>query len=221
MRDRHSDDPPCGHGVEAGERPDSVVMLRPVANPLPLSFLGLALASATFAAVELGWVPPGQERVAALVALLVALPLQGLASVLGLIARDPVAGTGAGLLAATWGTIGVVTLVTPPGRREPALGVLLVAAAAAAAVPVVAGSSNPLAATVMGLSGARFGLTGISQLASAPVWQTVAGVAGVVLALVAGYAALAFELEGARGRPVVPVGRQSASAPEPGVRAGV
>lgn len=221
MSDRPCDARTRGLDAEMGEHHDSVVMLRPVANPLPLSFLGLGLASVTFAVVELGWVPSGQEKVAALVALLVALPLQGLASVLGLMARDPVAGTGAGLLAATWATVGVVTLVSPQSRRVPVLGVLLVAAAAGTLVPVVAGSSNPLAALVMGLSGLRFGLTGVSQLASAPEWQTVAGAAGVVLALVAWYAALAFELEGARGRPVVPVGRRSASAPEPGVRAGV
>ena len=44
------------------------VVLRPVATPLPLGFLALALATVAFSAVQLGWVAPDQGRIAGLAA---------------------------------------------------------------------------------------------------------------------------------------------------------
>lgn len=75
---------------------NAVVTLRPVGNPLPLGFLALAVTTTVFSAVQLGWLPAGQWTVAALTALLFAVPLQALAAVFGFLARDPVAGTGMG-----------------------------------------------------------------------------------------------------------------------------
>ncbi len=204
-------------------RSGAVVTLRPLGTSLPLAFLALGLASATFAAVELHWVPASQARVAGLVAVLLTAPLQGLASVLGFLSRDPVAGTGAGVLAGTWAVVGVTTLTSPPGSTSDALGVLLVAAALAVTVPVSSGWSKPVAALVMGLSGLRFAVTGLYQLIGSPGWQTAAGASGLLLALAALYGALAFELEGVHGRAVLPIGRQSPPdgptlRDEPGVR---
>ncbi|MGY1650666.1 hypothetical protein [Geodermatophilus sp. SYSU D01119] len=96
---------------EAGTR----VVLRPVATPLPLGFPALALATTALAAVQLGWVPPPGGRVAALTALAATVPLQLLASVVGFPARDPVAATGTGVLAGTWGVVGLTTYTSPPG----------------------------------------------------------------------------------------------------------
>ncbi len=202
--------------------PAEVVTLRPLATSLPLTFLALAVASVTFAAVELHWVPASQGRVAALVAVLLTAPLQGLACVLGFLSRDPVAGTGAGILAGTWAVTGVTTLLSPPGARSAGLGVVLLASALAITVPVAAGWSKPLAAAVMGLTGARFAVTALSELSSSPGWRTAAGLLGLLLSSVALYAALAFELEGVHGRPILPVGRRPRSdgppvRDEPGV----
>ncbi|OPG11457.1 hypothetical protein [Microbispora sp. GKU 823] len=45
-------------GEQAGGQDGVVrVVLRPMGSPLPLGFLGLALAMTAFAAMELGWVP--------------------------------------------------------------------------------------------------------------------------------------------------------------------
>jgi succinate-acetate transporter protein len=82
--------------------PATRVVLRPLATPLPLGFLALALATTVFSAVQLGWIPADQGRIAGLTALAATVPLQLLASVFGFLCRDPVAATGMGVLAGTW-----------------------------------------------------------------------------------------------------------------------
>ncbi|MDP5181826.1 hypothetical protein QOZ88_04190 [Blastococcus sp. BMG 814] len=184
------------------------VTLRPTATPLPISFLGLALASTVFAVVELGWLAPDQGRVAALVAVAATVPLQLLAAVFGFLARDPVAGTGCALMAVTWAVTGLTTLTSPPGATVPGLGVLLLAAGAGTLVPATAGSATPLPAAVLALVGVRFAVTGVYQLTASPAWGATAGWVGLGVAGVAAYAALALELEGVHHRAVLPVGRR-------------
>lgn len=193
--------------------PAARVVLRPLATPLPLGFLALALATTAFAALQLGWVPPAQGRVVALTAIVATVPLQLLASVIGFLARDPVAGTGMGLLGGTWAVAGFATLTFPPGTPSEGLGVVLVVAGLAMAVPAaVAAASKVVPAAVMGLAGIRFVVTGIYEMTGSAAWQTTAGWVGLALAAVAFYAALALELEGARERTVLPVGRRGAGA---------
>ena len=79
-------------------------------------------------------------------------------------------------------------------------------------VPAAAAVTKPVAAAVMGLAGVRFAVTGAYHLTGFPDWQRTAGWVGLVLAAVALYAALALELEGARGRTVLPLGRRGAAA---------
>jgi uncharacterized protein len=183
------------------------VVVRPVASPLPLGFLALLAATVVFSAVQLRWIPTAQSSVAALTALAVTAPLQLLASVVGFLARDPVASTGMGLLAATWALTGVVTLQSPPGAVSAGLGVLLLTAAVAVLVPAVAGRSKLAVAVTMASTAVRFGVTGGYELTGAAGWRVAAGVVGLVVAACAGYAALALELESHRRREVLPLGR--------------
>jgi uncharacterized protein len=186
----------------------SRIVLRPIGTPLPLGFLALAVATLSFSALQLGWVPPQQGRVVALSALLLTAPLQLLASVFGFLARDPVAGTGMGVLAGTWGLAGYVTLTSPPGSTSTALGIGLLAAGAGMLVPAAAAAVKPVAAAVMGLAAVRFAVTGVFEITASPTWKTVAGVTGLVLAAVAYYAAFGFELEDAKRKTVLPLLRK-------------
>jgi hypothetical protein len=54
----------------------------------------------------------------------------------------------------------------------------------------------------------RFFLTGAYELSSASAWKYAAGVEGLLLAVVALYAALAFELEDNRLRTILPTLRR-------------
>jgi uncharacterized protein len=194
---------------EPAAQPATRVVLRPLATSLPLGFLALALATTVFSAVQLGWVPPDQGRVAAFTALAATVPLQLTAAVVGFLARDPVAATGMGVLTGTWAVVGLTTLTSPPGTASPGLGVLLVVAGLAMLVPAAAAVGGKLVpAAVMGLAAVRFAVTGVYELTGSATWQSAAGWVGIGLAAVALYAASALELEGALGRTVLPLGRR-------------
>jgi succinate-acetate transporter protein len=196
------------------------VMLRPVASPLPLGFLALALATIPFTAVQLGWVPPTEGRAAAIGAVAATVPLQLLASVLGFLARDVVAATGMGVLAGTWGTVGLTTLTSPPGAVSAGLGVFLLTAGVCMWVPAAAAMAKLVPATVMALAGLRFVVTGAYELTGSAAWKAAAGWTGLLLGAVALYAALALALEANAGRTVLPLGRRGPIDvdAEPGVR---
>lgn len=196
--------PPTDDGHLAVTR----IVVRPIGSPLPLGFLGLAVATVAFAAVQLHWVPAAQGRVLALGVLLFTVPVQLLASVLGFLARDPVAGTGMGVLAGSWAATSVATALSAPGSTSPGLGVILVMAGLCLLVPTAAGTSKLVAVTVMGLSSVRFILTGIAHLTGGTEWMVLAAWVGLALGLVALYAALAFELEDVKRQTVLPLGRR-------------
>ncbi|MGY1638531.1 hypothetical protein ACI78V_17930 [Geodermatophilus sp. SYSU D00742] len=183
------------------------VVLRPLATPLPLGFLALALATTVFATVQLGWIPPTEGRVAALTALVATVPLQLTAAVIGFLARDPVAATGMGVLGGTWAVVGLTTVTSPPGTASKGLGVLLIVAGTSMFVPASAGATKLVPAAVMALAGIRFLVTGAYELTGSASWKTTAGWVGLALAVLALYAAVVLELEGARGRTVLPAGR--------------
>jgi len=191
------------------------VVLRPIGTPLPLGMLGQAVASLSLSAVQLSWIPVTQSHVVAWSVLALTVPLQLLAAGFGFLARDAVAGTGTALLAGAWAATAVTTVVTPPGSTSPGLGVVLLGVSCVLLVPTSAGLHKVAAAAVLLMSSVRFSLTGLHELTAAVGWQRAAGWAGLVLALVSTYSALAFELESTHGRTVLPVGRsQGARAAE-------
>ena len=188
------------------------VAVRPLGNPLPLGFLALMVATTGLAMLQLHVVAPEQGRVVAIGVLALTVPLQLVACVLGFLARDPVAGTGMGILAGTWAGVGFAMLTSPPGATSPALGVFLVCSAVAMCVPTIAATGKLAALLVMGVSALRFAVTGVGQLTGSSAWLNAAGWVGVVLGLIAAYAALAFEVEDVHHRTVLPVGRRGAGA---------
>lgn len=185
------------------------VILRPLATPLPLGFLGLFVATMLVSGLQFGWVPASQGKVLALGILVLTVPVQLIACVYGFLVRDLVAGTGMGLLAGSWGTIGLTLLLSPPGARSSGLALVLVMGAAALLVPAVAASqAKVLAAVVIFGTATRFAVTAVYEFGAGSTWETVAGVVGVVLAAIALYAALAFEVEDQGRHTVLPVFRR-------------
>lgn len=188
------------------------IFLRPIANPLPMAFVGLGGATVALSALQLGWVPTNESVKVGLLVLLLAVPLQGLASVMGFLGRDPVAATGAGTLAVTWAAVGFVKLLSLPGARSQVLGLVLFYLAAillvAAAVSMV---GKGLPALVLAMTTARLTLTGGYEYYGGSGWRDAAGWMGIALAVVAVYAVLALELEGVQLRPVLPTLRFGAA----------
>lgn len=205
MTDRHDETPSRrGESSAAGQ-----VFLRPLGTPLPLGFLGLVGGTFTVAGLELGWVAPTEGGHVGWILLAFAVPLQFLTSVLAFLARDAVIGTGMGVLAGTWLATGLTLLSSLPGAVSDALALLLFVSAAALLVPIVsAGASKLTASAVLSVACVRFAVTGVYELTGLSGWKTAAGWCGVALAAVAVCAALAFESEAARGRPLLPTLRE-------------
>src|SRR3954452_14236426 len=113
------------------------VVLRPPGHHLPLGFLGLAAASTVVAGLQLEWFNPTEGHTVALVLIAFVFPVQLIASIFGYLNRDAVAGTGMGVLAGTWLTVGLVQLGANPGSTSKALGLFLFVAATAMVLPAI------------------------------------------------------------------------------------
>lgn len=191
----------------------TTVVLRPLAGPLGLGFLGLAAATFVVAGLQLGWVEPAEGKKVALCLLAFTVPLQFTAAVVGILARDGIAATGMGLLSGIWAAVGLVLFTSDPGSTSDALGLFLLVAAVAMWAPASAAAASKLVpALVLGTAGLRFLLTGIYELSADEGWEDAAGVVGLVLALLAAYAAYAAEYEDAFKHTVLPLGRRGKGA---------
>jgi len=189
------------------------IVLRPLAGPLTIGFLGLAAATFVRAGLELGWVDPAEGKQVALIAIAFTVPLQFTASVIGFLARDGVAASGMGLLSGIWLAVALVTYTSPPGSTSDALGLFLLVAGLGMWIPAGAAALSKLVpALVLGTAGLRFLVTGVHQLTGAEGWETAAGVIGLALAPLAVYAALAAELEDVSKRTVLTLGRHAKGA---------
>jgi len=189
------------------------VTVRPVATPLPITFLGLTIATTVVAGFELGVIPKADYHEVGWVVLAVPVPMQLLAATLGFVVRSAAAATGSAVLAATWLGVALATITSAPGPPGPdaALGLMLLAAGAALLVPVVAevSAGSLLPALVLATAATRFALTGIDGVTHSHVWTTASGWCGFVLAGVALYGALALELEGVAQRTILPTFRRA------------
>lgn len=189
------------------------IVLRPLGNPLPLGFLGLAGGTLLVSGLQLGWLQPREGREVAMMLLAFVVPLQALAAILGFLARDVVAGTGMGILAATWACVGVIKLTGAPGAVSDPLGLLLLVSTTALLIPATASLAGKVVpAAVLTCTALRLATTGVHEITDHAAWEDIAGIVGLVLFALAVYAAAAMAIEDARHRTVLPLGRRGRGA---------
>ncbi|HET9161855.1 MAG TPA: hypothetical protein VFN89_00220 [Solirubrobacterales bacterium] len=211
--------------------PSVGVFLRPVGNPTPLGFLGLAVGTMVLAAMQLGWIPIGESSDVALVMVGFVFPLQLVAMIFAFLARDGAAAEGVGLVAGGWFVIGLVMLTSIPGSTSDTLGIFLLTVGLLLLGPALASApTKTVAAAVFFGASIRFALTGVYELTASGAWESVAGIAGLVLFAIALYAGLSLTLADSRqGDGPLPLGRAEGGYPvgsdpieqvarEPGVR---
>jgi hypothetical protein len=175
------------------------IFLRPIASPVALGLSGLVVASLVVSGLELGWVASGERTQVALVLLALPFPLQFTASVIAFLGRDAAAATALGVLAGTWLATSLVWLASPPGSVSGALGLALLAAAgllAGAGATVAARGGLP--GVVFLVEALRFALSGIYELSGSEFWQDAAGVVGLAVVALAGFAMLTVLVHEAR-----------------------
>lgn len=195
------------------DRPPAQVFLRPIGSPLTIGMAGLAIGSLVQSGFDLRWIADTQAKQVGLILLAGPFVLQLLASVFSYLARDGAGGAGLGVLATTWAAMGLVHIVSVPGSRSGALGLLLIAAAGVLALSGLAvAAAKPLPGLVFLGAAVRFAFAGIYQLGAGGFWRDAAGVDGLVVLGLAAYCILAFELEGQRRQPVLPTFRRGRGA---------
>ncbi len=194
------------------QRAPARIVLRPIASPLALGFVGLAMATFALAGLEIGWIPSTERLLVGVIILSTGPPLQFAASVWGFLGRDESAATGMGTLGAVWTCIGVVMLANPHPTSA-ALGTLLLVGAGALAISVVTAlQSKVVVAAVMAATAARWIVTALYQLTADPGLKHAAGAVGIALMLAGLYGAAALELEDVKRRAVLPTGRRGIGA---------
>ncbi len=179
-------------------------MSAPGATPLPITFLGLAIATTVYAGLETELVPKAEYHTVGWVVVAMPVPMQLLAAVWGLIRGELAAATGSSVLAATWLALALATITGSAGAPGPtkAESLLLFASAAALLVSVATELADRelVPSTVLLTTVCRFVLTGVSGVTHSQGWATAAGVAGFVLAGVALGGAFVLELRNAVSR---------------------
>jgi succinate-acetate transporter protein len=186
------------------------IVLRPLGSPLPLGLLALAVAGLMFSLLSVGALATSDGTTVAIVVLAFSVPLQLLACIFALLARDTVAGTAMGLFAGAWLTAALSQLTAAPGSTDAALGAFQIAVAGCMLVLVAGaafGKAGP--AAVVAIGSARFAVAGLYEITGSIGLEHAGGIVGFGLVAIALYSALATELEDVQGRPVLPLGRRA------------
>ncbi|WP_327276435.1 GPR1/FUN34/YaaH family transporter [Streptomyces sp. NBC_01224] len=194
-----------GRRFEPDLRSMTRINLRPIASPMPLGFFTVAIASVMTGCLQLGLFDTEARKAVAL-CVLPAFALQFLVSILAFGARDVIAATLMGTFAGSWLAYALVMLTgAPDGLRV--LGVFNLAFLCFGAL--MAAVTRPKRALwfVLVVSMPRWAATGLSGLTGAEWLTRTSGALGLVVALVAMYAAFALMLEDMRSEEVLPIGR--------------
>ncbi|KOU62141.1 hypothetical protein ADK96_27230 [Streptomyces sp. IGB124] len=181
------------------------ITLRPIASPMPLGFYAVAIASIIVGCFQLGLFEDGAQRAVAL-AILPAFFLQLLVGILAFGARDVLAATLMACFSGMWLASSLVLAVEPIGGAE-VLGVLNLCFALFALMMASVAMPKRALWLVLCTAVPRFTVASAASLTGVHWIATVSGALGLLLAVVAMYAAFALMLEDMRGQEVLPLGR--------------
>ncbi|MFF6888478.1 GPR1/FUN34/YaaH family transporter [Streptomyces sp. NPDC012421] len=181
------------------------INLRPIASPMPLGFYAVAIASVIVGCFQLGVFDETAHRAVGFT-VLPAFVLQLMVGLLAFGARDVVAATLMACFSGTWLATFLVLAFEPPGGAD-VLGVLYLAFTVFAVLMASVAKAKRALWLVLCVAVPRFAAAGFANLSGVAWAGTVSGVLGLVLAVVAVYAAFALMLEDMRGHQVLPIGR--------------
>jgi hypothetical protein len=172
----------------------------PGATPLPITFLGLGMASAVVGGYEAHVLPSSEYHAVGWIVLAIPVPMQLLGAVAGLWRGELAAATASSVLAASWLATALSEITGSSPTR--ALALLFFAAAAGLLLSVVTeaieGSFVP--AVVLLAAAVRFAVSGVSAFEGTHAWATAAGVVGFAVAGIALAGAFFVEIRSALGR---------------------
>jgi succinate-acetate transporter protein len=191
-----------------GVHPQVRLVVKPYASALPLGFFAFGIGMFLYAAQGAPWVPAEQTKDIGLLLVSFVFPLELIATVIAFLARDTAAAATLGLFTTSWLSGGVVFYTGEPGQTSSAFGYYLVAftiVVVLLAFAAVAG--KPLIALILTFSALRTVLAASYELSGNETAAHVGGWLAVAIFALACYGGLAFMLEDALGKEVLPVFR--------------
>jgi uncharacterized protein len=206
------------------EKPQTQILLQPVAAPSALGLYGFAGATFMVAAHMAHWFGGAQtDMVLWPFAAFFGGLAQFLAGMWAYKARDAVATAMHGMWGSFWMAFGTLWLLVAAGKVTipangaafPALGFwFIVLAAITWAGTAAAGHESSVIATVLGFLAAGSTIAAIGELAGVEGLRILAGWLFIISAIVAWYAATALMLNAASGRTVLGLGSRRKVVPE-------
>jgi succinate-acetate transporter protein len=195
-----------------GIHPQVRVVVRPYGSSVPLGFFAFGIGMFLYAALDAEWVKATQGHSIGLLLAGFVAPLELVATIFAFLARDTVAAATLGLFAGSWFVGGLATMQAKPGVLDPALGYFLIAFTVVVLLLAVAATlGKPFIAVLLAASAARCVLAAAYQLGAGPTWNQIGGWVALLIFCIAMYGGIAFLLEDALGRTVLPIGRRGGS----------
>jgi succinate-acetate transporter protein len=192
--------------------PQVRVTVRPYGSVVPLGFLAFGIGMFMYAALDAPWVKQTETHTVGLMLVTFVAPLEGVATVIAFLARDTMSGVALGLFTGSWITNGFATLHATPGQLSAASGYFGIAfTIAILLLASVAWLGQPLIAMLLTVSAVRGALAAVYELGGGKGWNHVSGWIALAIFCVAMYGGLAFLLEDAHGRALLPLGRRGSS----------
>jgi succinate-acetate transporter protein len=188
------------------------VVVRPYGSSIPLGFFAFGIGMFLYAALDAPWVGATQGHSIGLLLAGFVAPLELVATIFAFLARDTVAAATLGLFAGSWFVGGLAAMQATPGELDPAIGYFLIAFTVV--VVLLAGAAllgKPFIAVLLLVSAARAVCSAAYELGAGKTWNHVGGWLALVIFCVAMYGGIAFLLEDALGRTVLPLGRRGGS----------
>jgi succinate-acetate transporter protein len=186
--------------------------VRPYGSAVPLGFFAFGIGMFLYAAIDAPWVKQTDAHSIGLLLAGFVAPLEVIATIFAFLARDTVAAATLGLFAGSWFVGGLTTMQAKPGVLDAGVGYFLIAFTIV--VLLLGGAAilgKPFISVLLFISAARGLLSAIYQLGGGARWNHIGGWLALVIFVVAMYGGIAFLLEDALGKTVLPLGRRGGS----------
>ncbi len=183
----------------AGEKPNVQIVLRPYASAIPLASFAFGIGNILYSAFLLHWIPSKEAHSLAVILLAFVAPLELFPSVLAYLSRDTGGATAFATFGAAWVVQGLNLLMADSQLPSATDGFFLIGLALVLGiVSAISFAGKPLLGGLLLVAVLRTVSAAMLSFGLHGAWPMLTAIAGLVLATMAFYSALAFLLEDVR-----------------------
>jgi succinate-acetate transporter protein len=188
------------------------IVLRPIASGMPMGFFSFAIGMLMLGLLSIGVIPLAEAKQTGLILALFVFPLELVATIFAFLARDSMSAATLGLFTTSWLTIGVLDAISQPGKKSIDLGVSLFGFSfAELLLALLAIKAKPFFTVLLGAAVLRTLAAGIYETGGGHGSYMFSGYVALIVMAMAFYGGVAFALEDANQKPVLPLFRRGAA----------